>query len=255
MGEKRPKRPVKSTQTLFRIVEALEAHDGARVTELANELGLAKSTVHQQLSTLLDLGYVTKEDGEYHVGLRFLYLGEYARTRKEAYQLAKPLVEELARETGERAQFLVEEGGRAVYLYIEQGEHAVQTDRRIGKQRYLHSSASGKAILANMHEEEVEEVIDTWGLPAETDDTITTPEGLFENLEEIRERGYSLNIGESIDGLRAIGVPVMYPDGSVLGSFSIAGPSYRLQGERFEHTIPDLLLGTANELELKIAYP
>ncbi len=247
-------RSVKSTQTTFRIIEALEANDGARVTELATDLGLAKSTVHQQLSALVELGYVIQEDSQYQLGLAFLDLGEYVRTRKRAYTLSEPLVEELAAETGERAQFFAEEHGRAIYIHTKQGEHAVKADRRVGKQRYLHSSAGGKAILAHLPEARIEEVIDRWGLPQETDNTHADRESLFADLAEIHERGYSMNKAESISGLWSIGVPVMGPDGMPVGSFSISGPRHRMKAEQFHDETVDLLLGTANELELNIQY-
>jgi len=247
-------RAVKSTRTTFRIIEALEARDGARLTDLAAELGLAKSTVHQQLSALYDLGYVVKEENRYQLGLKFLNLGEHVRTRKKVYTLAEPLVEELASKTGERAQFFAQEHGRAIYVHTKQGEHAVQADRRVGKQRYLHSSAGGKAILAHLPEADIEAVIDRWGLPAETDNTHTTREALFEDLAAIRERGYSLNRAESISGLWSVGVPVMGPNERPVGSFSISGPRHRMKGEPVHEEMVDLLLGTANELELNIAY-
>ncbi len=254
MSDPTESRSVKSTQTTFRIIEALEANDGARVTELAGDLGLAKSTVHQQLSALVELGYVIKEDSQYQLGLAFLDLGEYVRTRKRAYTMSEPLVEELAAETGERAQFFAEEHGRAIYIHTKQGEHAVKADRRVGKQRYLHSSAGGKAILAHFPEARIEEVIDRWGLPQETDNTHADRESLFADLADIRERGYSMNKAESISGLWSIGVPVMGPDGTPVGSFSISGPRHRMKAEQFHDETVDLLLGTANELELNIQY-
>lgn len=247
-------RSVKSTRTMFNIVHRLKELDGAHVTELADDLGLAKSSIHQHLATLDDLGYVVKEDGKYYVGLGFLTLAEYAKQRKEVYRLSKPMVAELAEETGERAQFFVEEHGRAIYLHTEQGRHAVRADRWVGTRRYMHSCAGGKAMLANYPPTAVEDIIDRWGLPAETEHTITDRQELSEELEKIRSVGYSLNREESIDGLRAIGVPVKDADGDVLGAFSISGPSHRFQGEWFERTVPNLLLGKANELELKIAY-
>lgn len=254
MSEPTDGRSVKSTRTTFRIIEALEANDAARVTDLAAELGLAKSTVHQQLSALLELGYVVQEDKRYHLGLKFLDLGEYVRTRKPEYKLAEPLVEELAEETGERAQFFAMEHGRVIYIHTKQGEHAVRADRRVGKQRYLHSSAGGKAILAYLPEEEIEAVIEQWGLPKETENTHATRESLFEDLAEIRDRGYSLNKAESISGLWSVGVPVMGPDERPVGSFSISGPRHRMKADRLHEEMVDLLLGTANELELNIAY-
>jgi DNA-binding IclR family transcriptional regulator len=254
MSEQTESRSVKSTRTTFEIIEALAAGDGARLTDLANELDLAKSTVHQQLSALLELDYVVQEGKQYQLGLKFLDLGEHVRARKRAYKLAKPLVEDLATKTGERAQFFAEEHGRAIYIHTEQGEHAVQADRRVGKQRYLHSSAAGKAILANLAAKRIEAVIDQWGLPQETENTHTTRETLFDDLAEIRERGYSLNKAESISGLWSIGVPVMGPDGSPVGSFSISGPRHRMKSDQARENIVDLLLGTANELELNITY-
>ncbi len=254
MSDPTSDRSVKSTRTTFRIIEALEASDGARLTDLAEELDLAKSTVHQQLSTLREIGYVVQEGTQYQLGLKFLDLGQYVRARKPAYTLSEPLVEELADETGERAQFFAEEHGRAVYIHTKQGEHAVQADRRVGKQRYLHSSAGGKAILAHLPEDRIEAVLDQWGMPQETDNTHATREELFEDLEAIRDRGYSLNKAESISGLWSVGVPVMGPDGTPVGAFSISGPRHRMKAERIHENMVDLLLGTANELELNIAY-
>lgn len=246
-------RSINSVETMFRVVEMLMELDGAGVTEISTELGLAKSTVHQQLATLLNLGYVVKEGDEYHVGLRFLSIAEYARKRKMVSQLAGPMVAQLAAETEERVQFFVEEHGRAIYLFIEEGEHGVKADRHPGKLRYLHSSAGGKAILAQMPQERVNEIIDRWGLPTETEKTITDRDALFAELERVSERGYATNEEESIDGLWSLGVPVV-ADGKPVGSFSVSGPRHRLDTEWFREELPDLLRGAANELELKLEY-
>lgn len=247
------KRAVKSVKTMFQLVNTLIEHDGARVTELAQELDLAKSTVHRQLSTLCSLGYAVKEGEEYQVGLRFLEIGEYARYRPEVSEIAEPLIEQLANETGERAQFIVEEHGRGVFLHVAEGDRGVKADRHPGKLRYLHSGASGKTILAHMSRERVEEIIDQWGLPAETNNTITSRTELYRELENVRERGYATNKEESITGLWAVGVPVIV-DGEPVGAFSISGPRYRLESNRFDEELPKLLKGTANEMELKLEY-
>jgi DNA-binding IclR family transcriptional regulator len=244
---------VKAVNTTFGIVEYLVDEGGARITDIAEDLGLAKSTVHQQLTTLRELGYAVQEDGRYHVGLRFLSMGEHARGRNEAYNYARPMVKNLAEETGERAQFFVEEHGRAVILYLEEGEHGVTADRHTGKIRYMHSSAGGKAMLAHMDQERVEEVIERWGLPAETPNTITDREALFDELRTIRGRGYAVNHGESISGLRAYAAPIV-ANGDVMGSFSVPGPLHRMETEWFREELPSLLRGTANELEIRLEY-
>lgn len=245
---------VKSAATLLAVVEGLRDLDGARVTELADHLDVGKSTVHRHLSTLDAHDYVVKEGDEYHLGLRFLGLGEYVRERNPVYEMARPIVDQLAEETEERALFMTEEHGRAVYLYRGLGSHAVRTNSTTGTRRYLHTVAGGKVMLAYLPEYRVDAIIDRWGLPAETPATITDREELDAELEQIRERGVAFNREECIDGLQAVAAPVLGPDGTVIGALSVSGPTHRMKGEWLEEEIPDLLLGSANELELNIEY-
>jgi len=245
---------VKTTHTMFAIVEYVKREDGTTVTEVAGALGYAKSTAHRHLSTLRELGYVVVEPDGYHVGLRFLDLGQHARKRRKGYNLAKEKVEEIAHETGERAQFLVEEHGEAVYIHRSFGEHAVRTDPGIGSRIPLHATSAGKAILASMDESKRFEIIEQTEFNPITDATIIDRERLCDELETIQGRGYSFNRQENLDGLHAVGAPVMGPDGNVIGALSVSGPTHRLSDERFTEDLPNLLLGTANELELNIAH-
>lgn len=247
-------RTVKSDETLLNIVLALKRMNGAGVTELANELGIAKSTAHSHLKTLHEYEFVVNEGGRYHVGLRFLDLGETARHRKKKYQRVRDKIEELARQTNERAQFIVPEHGYGIYLYRAIGDHAVQTDSRIGKHIGLHASSAGKAILASMTDERVQKILDKRGLPAVTEHTITDPDVLREELQETRERGFAINKEESTLGLRAVGVSIAGPDDEVLGALSVSGPTHRMKGEWLESEIPDMILGAANEVELNITF-
>lgn len=242
---------VKSVDTMFDIVEYMSREESVTLAEIATELEYAKSTIHRHLSTLERRGYVVQEDG-YYVGLRFLELGEQARNRHRAYQLAREKVEELASVTDERAQFLVEEQGKAVYIHRAHGEHAVRTDPGIGKRIPLHATSTGKAILAAMPPGKLSRIIEQASFDPLTDETITDPETLRDELDRVREHGYAFNCQENLDGLHAVGVPVTGSDGRVIGGLSVSGPSHRLTGEWFENDLPTLLLGAANELELNI---
>lgn len=254
MKSNRERDRVKSMETAFRILELLVEDDGGRISGVASELGLAKSTVHRHLTTLEDLEYVVNEDGVYRPGLRFLQIGEQTRTRQNAYQLAETKVADLAEETEERSQFIVEEYGYGVYVFRDTGSRAVHTDSEIGKRIPIHATAAGKAILASLSDERVAEIIEQRGLDSLTQHTITSEQALMNDLQEIRERGYSINDQENTIGLRAIGVPVQYADGTTLGALSVSGPTHRFKGTLFEETLPNLMLGTANELELNIQY-
>lgn len=245
---------VRTIERALRIVQALQEMDGGTVTSVANHLDLPKSTVHNHLQTLLANEYVTRHGDEYVVSLRFLELGGYTRNRMDIFQVAKPEIKDLAEETGELANLLVEEHGRGVYLYREQGEDAVELDSYAGKRQYLHSTAFGKAMLAFMPEEKVESTIDRHGLPARTDRTITDPDELFAELEEIRDRGYSYDDEESLKGLRCIAAPIQDDDDRVVGAVSVTGPVSRLSGARFSEEIPDMLLSTTNIIEINMTY-
>jgi len=257
MGEHIPSENVDavgSVDTMFDIIEYVgRANGGVTLADAATDLDYAKSTVHRHLTTLERRGYVVHEDG-YYVGLRFLELGEQARNRRRAYQLAKEKVEELADATDERAQFIVEEHGEAVYIHRALGDHAVRTDPGIGKRIPLHATSAGKAILAAIPEEEQSRIVEQTSFDEITDATTTNPDDLRNELERVRERGYAFNRQENLDGLHAVGVPVTEPSDDVIGALSVSGPSHRLTGEWFSNDLPTLLLGAANEIELNIAH-
>jgi DNA-binding IclR family transcriptional regulator len=249
------RRRVTTVETALDVVEHLWRSERATLGELAGELDMAKSTVHRHLVTLRHRGYVVRGDDEtYKLSLRFLDIGRRTQTSERAYVLAESKVTQLAEQTDERAQFIVEENGRAVYVHMASGDRAVITDTHIGKHTNIHASAGGLAILAHVDRERVEEILERRGLARMTQHTITDPEDLFDELDAIRDRGYSINDQGHIEGLRAIGVPVEGPTGEVVGALSVSGPTNRLSGERLTETLPQLLLGAANELELNIAY-
>lgn len=255
VNNQRPSETLSTLERGFEVTRTLRELGGARVTELAEALDIAPSTAHKYLATLAQERFVVKEGDEYHVGLEFLDLGTYAKNRKKGYRLSIPKVRDISEETGERAQFVVEEYGRGIYLHTEASEaRAVSTDRRAGIRRYLHASAAGKAILANLPEYRIDEIIEEHGLPAETSRTITDREELLEELANVRKSNVAYNNEESVEGLRAVGVPVCGTDGLVLGALSVSGPSNRMKGPLYREEIPDLLLGHANEIELKIRY-
>ncbi|THE63213.1 IclR family transcriptional regulator [Salinadaptatus halalkaliphilus] len=245
---------VKATETTLSVIEALQTLDGGRVNEVADYLDRSPSTVHRHLNTLLSQDFVTKNGDSYQLGMKFLTVGGAVQNSDPAYRLAKSKVDELADETGERVQFLIEEHGYRYYVHTGTGSNAVETDSQIGKQGPLHCSAAGKAILAKLPESYVDEIISRYGLPAMTPNTITDKDELYTELETVRETEIAYNFEESTEGLSAIGTAVTDANESVIGGVSISGPAHRLKADHLETELTDLLLGVANELELKIKY-
>ena len=245
---------VKTTETSLQIIEVLMETGSIRIEELADRLDIAPSTAHRHLQTLRRFGYVVESSGDYRLGLQFLTVGGHVRASRNAYDLAHDAVVELTEQTKERVQFLVEEQGQRVYLYTETGENAVRANAKIGRRGPLHCSAAGKAILAKLPVPRVESIIEEHGLPRVTENTITDPDVLFEELEAIREVGYAFNREESTLGLHAVAAPVTEIGDGVIGALSVSGPAHRLDGKRFTEEIPDLVRGVAQELDLNIKY-
>lgn len=246
-----PKNRINAVQTSLDILDALRELDGAGITEVANEVGLTKGTVHNHLATLRHNDYIHKEDDDtYQLGLRFLDIAYHARNRIGIYELARQEVDNLAANSGEMALFTVEEHGMGVCLYRSLGQESVQTPLHVGYRSHLHHTAVGKAILAHVPRERVEEIIEHRGLPALTEDTVAEPEELYAELDRIRTRGIAFNRGETIHGLAGVGAPIIDPGGDVAGAISVIGPTSRLDEERLRDEIAEMILRSTNIVEI-----
>ena len=243
---------LKSVDTVFKIMEHLKEEGAKSVTELAADFDMPKSTVQVYLNTLYNHQFVTKNQGKYEIGLRFLEYGTQALWNVPVSPEVKAKVDELAASTGELAACFVREERDAVYIYGVEGERSIRTDLSIGDRSEPYCTASGKAIMAYLPEALIDEIIDE-GLEQKTANTITDPDELRAEMERIREQGYASSNEESVAGMRAVAAPILQ-DRAVMGSISLAGPANRFVGERFEEEIPSQVCSAANELELKLTY-
>ena len=245
------RKTVDAVQKTLDIIEALQELEGAGVTEIADHVGITKGTVHNHLATLEENNYVVKDNEDaYQLGFRFLDTAHHARKRIAIYDTIKQEVDRLAEETGEMALFSVEEHGKDVCIYRSLGDHAVETPLYIGHRSYLHHTAVGKAILAQMSEERVDEIIERHGLPAVTEDTITDRDVLLDELETIREEGVAYNREETIRGLVGVGVPILHHEDNIYGAISVIGPVNRLDDQTLEEEIVEMIKQRSNVIEV-----
>ncbi|TYT61673.1 IclR family transcriptional regulator [Natrialba swarupiae] len=242
---------VKTTARSLDIIEMLRELNGARLTEIADAVGLPNSTVHNHLSTLLERGYVVKQGHQYHVGLRFLDFGEYARRTREAYLPAQDELDQLAAETGQTAFLLTEENGVGVVLYVSRADGAVPVDLRPGNRLPLHSSGVGQAYMAYLSDEKIDEIVDRFGLPERTESTISEPAELHDTLAEVRERGIAVEVGGRLPGVTSIGTAIKDESGTIVAAIGIAGA-----GGSFDDVdgAIDHVKHTANVIDLRIAH-
>jgi len=249
-------RTIESVEMACDIVEILRETGGATVTEIGDQVDLSLGSVYTHLATLRENNYVMKDGDQYELSPRFVTLGEHVRNHSELYNAGTKKADEIAEETGEAVNLMSEYNGLKVILYQAFGQNAAGTEYHVRNReepkRYLHYSASGKAMLAEFSEEKVQRIIDEHGLERRTDNTITNPEQLFENLETVSERGFALNDEEQVNGLRAVGAAIEDPDGNVVGAISLSAPKHRMRGEKFREEVPDLVTNTANLIELNL---
>lgn len=248
-------RTLKTVEITSRILTALHEQRDVGVTELANHLNLSKGAVYNHLATLRKQGFVIKRNNRYQLSNRFVNYGKSVQSQSPLYTVGKQHVDRLAEETGEYAHLMVEENGRGFYLHRERGKNAIAEEfheRKNQKPDYLHHCSTGKAILAELPRQCVEEIIEEHGLPQSTEKTITTKEALFDELEKTRERGYAIYDGEEVSGTRAVGIAIIDEQSNTYGAISVSGAVTRMQGSRWEEKIPQQVKQTANLIEIDL---
>ena len=249
----RPGRTIRSVKIAFNVIDLLQERGRIGVTELADELGHSKSTIHSHLRTLEDREIIVREEGGYRLSLVFLDMATHVKEQVGNYDVIRDEVDTLAAETDEIAQFGVEEHGQVAYLYKATGDRAVETRSRVGTRAPMHSTSLGKTILAYLPAERTEEIIQSMVFERFTPNTIASADELHDQLDRIRDRGYGIDDEENIEGLRCISAPVKNGD-QVLGGVSVTGPSSRLTDEQIHEKLSDQVQRAANVIELNTKF-
>ncbi|QZX99244.1 IclR family transcriptional regulator [Halobaculum rubrum] len=234
------------------ILDSTHELQGATLTEISEHVGLTPGTVHPHLATLLENQLVTKTDGVYAPSFKFLRVGERRRRENVFFRHATNKIEELAQRINARVQIYVEEFGMGVCI-AQTGSHgSIQPPDRVGDQTHLHVIAAGKAMLAEMPDERVSEIVAQHGMPEYTSNTIVEESDLFDALEDISDRGYACNDEEYMSGLGAVGSAVTAKNGDVIGAISAAVPTNRMETSEFADSVPLDVASVANTIELDI---
>jgi DNA-binding IclR family transcriptional regulator len=248
----KPGRRVNAVDNCCAIMDALSRLGGGGIADLDRELDLTKGAIHTQLKTLEDNGYVVQRGDEYHLSLLLLNRGLRLKRELPLYNAASEELARLAQETGENVHLMVEQNGMGYILHKETGEKAAPTTSRVGKELHLHYTSTGKAILAFLPRERVDEIVERHGLPKKTPETIGSRGELERELEEIRRDGVAFDRGEQLSQARCVGCPIIGPADQVLGAISISGPKSRFSGEYFESTLTSLVEDAANSIEMNL---
>lgn len=198
---------------------------------------------------LLSLHPMTKE---YRLGAVFIRLGQVAQKGIPLLELCYPVMRRLSAETGESVFLSIREGREKVCVSsVESGRRPIRYVPKTGSVAPLHVGASGKAILAFMHEDEMRDVVDKGRLVSVTPKTITNRVKLKERLARIRGNGYDYSEGESVSGAWGLGFPILDPSGYAVASLTLAGTMLDPAGPRLK-TFVEIMKRSVSEIESEL---
>ncbi|MGB6448656.1 MAG: IclR family transcriptional regulator, partial [Xanthobacteraceae bacterium] len=225
---------IQSLGRAFGILEEVARHrDGIGLADLSRLVGLHNSTTFHLAKTMAALGYVRQEKDtkRYRIGRPLFALAASALDEIEMISVATPVLEELARQTGECSHFAVRMGDAIVVIARTSGPGAFQLADRVGVVRPAHCTALGKAILAALPPDQLAGLLKRTGLKPSTEKSITEISVLLREIEEIKRTAIAFDDGEFNLEVRCIAAPVKNFTGKVIGALGVSGPVWRLSNQ------------------------
>lgn len=220
---------VQSVDRALQILEILARDGDAGVSEIAEEMGVHKSTVSRLVGSLVNRDMVRQnsERGKYRLGFGILRLASAIPGRLSVVHEAREVLEDLASEYKETVNLAVLRSNYAVNVDQAMGPSTLATYDWVGSLTPLHATSSGKVLLAALTADERSQVLKAVGLPARTPRTVTNRGELEKQLLDVARNGYAVVREEFEIGLTAVAVPVFNHLGAVIAAVSISGPAFR----------------------------
>ena len=222
-----------SVQVLDRSLKLLDLvarADGAALTDLADQSGMAPSTVHRLLTSLAGHGMVSHdtETGAWTIGVKAFEIGTaYLRFRKLG-TISRPFLKHLMEDCGETANIAIEDDGDVVFISQVESHAPMRAFFRPGRRGPIHASGIGKAILSTWQDARITALLSGRTLQHFTDKTRDTLPALLADLSDIRTRGWSIDDEEHTLGMRCVAAPIFDEYGEAVAGISVSGPAVRL---------------------------
>jgi len=243
------------------ILELLSGQPGGlSVGAIASRLDVPPSAAHRLLNDLAKLGYVRQDraQGDYALTIKLAAMGLSFLGQSGITDVAQPILDRLAAESGELVRLSVIDGDDLVWVGVAQGATGglrYDPGREQGVVVHLASSAGGTAWLSTMSDEAALMAASRQGIaPTRGGAGTHAPGGATELLARLaaaRQRGYAVAVDSYLAGMAAMAVPVRRPDdgeetgGEPIGCLSIAAPSVRLDAARMEELAGPLTAAAA----------
>lgn len=223
--------PSIAVERTLRMLDAVAASTGGLSnSELSRKLDIPKSSASYILRVLERRGFLVRdgESGKYRLGLKLLSLAHAVDVGSDLRAAAMPAMRHFVQRTGLTAHLAVLDRGEAVYLEKLEAPSFIKMDTWAGRRMQINSTSVGKALVAWLPEEEVEEILRVHGLKRRTAHTITQRPRFMSELKKTRERGYAVDDEENSLGARCVAVPVLDPLGNVRAALGTSGPLHEV---------------------------
>lgn len=203
------------------------------LTEIAEQVGMHKSTIHRLLATLESKHFITRDkiSGMYQLGFLFVELSSIMLHNLNISRWALPYLEQLSKQSGETVDLAVLNNGHVVYLQVVESSQRVKIAAAVGEQLPAFCTASGKAFLAYLPEEYTRRTLNQ-ELTKYTEYTVVSPDDLMKDIRETRKRGFAISEQEYEKDIHAVAAPIMDAEGCPMAVIAVVGPSYRMSHER-----------------------
>lgn len=222
------RRALDSIDTVLDILESLENSGASNsVRKIAEDTGITKSTVHRILQDLSSIGWAYQDttDKNYYIGLKFLAFANEWRMNIGLVKQFDPILREISEKCGQTSFINIIDGEKTFCLHKVESNNIVRVASEIGKEHLFYAGASGKLLLAFAPEWLVKKILSA-PLEAFTPFTITDPDIIREQLNEIRNNGYCASVEEVDPGVAAISVPSINKEENIILSVSVAGTRF-----------------------------
>jgi DNA-binding IclR family transcriptional regulator len=209
------------------ILSIIAEKNSMGVTQLAQEIGVDKSTISRLLSTLKyhDFVQVDRSTQKYRLGFRILHLGEAIKENINVIGIARPIIAELCKNLNEGVH-LCAFNNNSVYVVDQvKSKKVYNLSATVGMIEPIHCSSVGKCILAFKRPQTIDALLENYEFTKYTEKTITNKEDLLKELEKIRQQGYAIDDEEMSIGVRCIAAPIYNYRGSVQYSIGVSGQS------------------------------
>ncbi|MBB2893815.1 IclR family transcriptional regulator [Flexivirga oryzae] len=222
---------IESIDNGSRILLMLQDRPTIRAAEVARELGVARSTAHRMVSTLVHRGMLRQNpaDKSYSAGFALVKLGLAVMGAGDLKAEVQPYLDRLTAITGETAQFLVREDDEVLFVSGSESPQVVRAGVRIGTRMPAHVTASGRCLLALTSEDRLKQLYPSQRLHGGTDTAIRTRKALFDDLQQVRSDGFAVNDAASEAALISVAMPLLDSHDMAQGAISVSGPAERMR--------------------------